>query len=220
MSSRWDAEEDGDLSRASETSLEEFLEGLDAMGDPQGDQPLAETPRVTEGDLKTGSSPLLDVVSEEEEEEGVEPTGPPSCLHDNAPEGETMAASHKSPEKKVRFSDELVQEARHSNTSPSNTSPSNTRHESMEPTDTQEAGDPQDQAERPAGEAQTQSSSVGQGEPPKAPGPPTAPKTDHDDVCSPAPSFPTEERACGPPQEVSPQDVSPQIGRASCRERV
>uniref|UniRef100_A0A8K9ULK8 Coiled-coil domain-containing protein 9B n=1 Tax=Oncorhynchus mykiss TaxID=8022 RepID=A0A8K9ULK8_ONCMY len=114
---RWDASEDGEDLQASKTSLEEFLEELDALADPDIDDSTAETPEVKEGDLKMESSLTLDVVKTEKVSGSVSPgldkaetaQAPADPLEDGTSrQGKAEASPPQATEKKVRFSEELI----------------------------------------------------------------------------------------------------------------
>ncbi|XP_038864980.1 coiled-coil domain-containing protein 9B [Salvelinus namaycush] len=114
---RWDASEDGEELQASKTSLEEFLEELDALADPDIDDSTAETPEVKDGDLKMESSLTLDVVKTEKVSGSISPgldkaetaQAPADPLEDETSrQGKAEASSPQATEKKVRFSEELI----------------------------------------------------------------------------------------------------------------
>ncbi|XP_041703487.2 coiled-coil domain-containing protein 9B isoform X1 [Coregonus clupeaformis] len=106
---RWDANEDGEDLQASKTSLEEFLEELDALADPDIDDSTAETPEVKDGDLKMESSPTLEVVNTKEVSGSVSPQAPADTPEVGTPrQGKAEASSPQATEKKVRFSEELI----------------------------------------------------------------------------------------------------------------
>ncbi|CAB1330818.1 unnamed protein product [Coregonus sp. 'balchen'] len=94
---------------ASKTSLEEFLEELDALADPDIDDSTAETPEVKDGDLKMESSPTLEVVNTKEVSGSVSPQAPADTPEVGTPrQGKAEASSPQATEKKVRFSEELI----------------------------------------------------------------------------------------------------------------
>ncbi|XP_070984843.1 coiled-coil domain-containing protein 9B-like isoform X2 [Oncorhynchus clarkii lewisi] len=113
---RWDASEDGDDLQASETSLEEFLEELDALGGPDVDDSTAETPEVNDVYLKIESFLTPDVVKTEEVSGPVNPAldqadwlhAPADTSEEGTPRQEkAKESSPRAAEKKVRFSVEL-----------------------------------------------------------------------------------------------------------------
>ncbi|XP_021440371.2 coiled-coil domain-containing protein 9B isoform X1 [Oncorhynchus mykiss] len=113
---RWDASEDGDDLQASETSLEEFLEELDALGGPDVDDSTAETPEVKDVYLKIESFLTPDVVKTEEVSGPVNPAldqadwlhAPADPSEEGTPRQEkAKESSPRAAEKKVRFSVEL-----------------------------------------------------------------------------------------------------------------
>ncbi|CDQ65935.1 unnamed protein product [Oncorhynchus mykiss] len=113
---RWDASEDGDDLQASETSLEEFLEELDALGGPDVDDSTAETPEVKDVYLKIESFLTPDVVKTEEVSGPVNPAldqadwlhAPADTSEEGTPRQEkAKESSPRAAEKKVRFSVEL-----------------------------------------------------------------------------------------------------------------
>ncbi|KAK6304342.1 hypothetical protein J4Q44_G00249280 [Coregonus suidteri] len=114
---RWDASEEGEDLQASETSLEEFLEELDALGGPDIDDSTAETPEVKDVDLTMESLLTLDVVKTEEVSGPVSPAldqaewaqAPADTPEEGTPrQGKAEESSPRAAEKKVRFSVELI----------------------------------------------------------------------------------------------------------------
>lgn len=147
-----------------------------------------------------------------------------------ASQEKTEASSPKGPEKKVRFSDDLIKGSHETHTvgdqnsacletkgdsSFKNTSSSTVSQKLEErqhaPIDTQGAGSTQDQVDIHAGDAQPQSSSTRPGQQLQAPEVSTAFKTEcaesrqHDNVVTPSSSSHMEEKASGPQQENSVQ---------------
>ncbi|XP_035608324.1 coiled-coil domain-containing protein 9B-like isoform X2 [Oncorhynchus keta] len=112
---RWDASEDGDDLQASETSLEEFLEELDALGGPDVDDSTAETPEVKDVYLKIESFLTPDVVKTEEVSGPVSPAldqadwlqAPADTSEEDTPRQEKAKESSHRAAEKVRFSVEL-----------------------------------------------------------------------------------------------------------------
>ncbi|XP_029983325.1 coiled-coil domain-containing protein 9B isoform X2 [Sphaeramia orbicularis] len=99
---RWQANEEGESLQDSEATLEEFLEELDALTDPEAaDQ--------KDGDTKTKLSP--DVVNTPEEVS----VSPATLQEDTPTQGKADSSSQRGSEKKVRFSEELIK-GRHSST--------------------------------------------------------------------------------------------------------
>ncbi|XP_058471397.1 coiled-coil domain-containing protein 9B isoform X1 [Solea solea] len=99
---RWQAGEEGDDLQISDTTLEEFLEELDALTDAEAEELKAQ-------DAKAKQSPSADMLSTSEEVSGS--TAPGTVSEDTSTLEWQEASSPRSSEKKVRFSEELVQGA-------------------------------------------------------------------------------------------------------------
>ncbi|XP_068194665.1 coiled-coil domain-containing protein 9B isoform X1 [Antennarius striatus] len=98
---RWESNEEGEIQKTSDTTLEEFLEELDALTDEAEDH--------KDQDSNLGHSPCP--LSASASEEGSELTAAVSAAHrgeDCPPQGTTGTSSPRSSDKRVRFSDELV----------------------------------------------------------------------------------------------------------------
>ncbi|KAM4625901.1 coiled-coil domain-containing protein 9B [Polymixia lowei] len=219
---RWDANEEGEHLQTSESILEEFLEELDALADPEIDD-------LRDGDPKVKSLPSPDAPESEEVvsgsgSEGVEvsggPPGPgPAAIlgEDVLTQGKAEALLPRGSDKKVRFSEELIQgtpashstgtqgsacfESRELNTLKTS-SPSKIKHEvqsSKQPlvSAKEDVGSPEDQGDRSAPVAQRQATEalvVSQTECAKK-----------DSVPPAAPSSPPPEKACASLQDSSVQ---------------
>lgn len=190
--------------QSSDTTLEEFLEELDALTDPEVEDQKDE-------DSKMKQSPSPDSLSTSEEVSG----STPSPREDAPAQGKAEASSPRGSEKKVRFSEELVQGAHTKQTTGSQdsgssesrsassfkaSSPKKTQHKvqgPQQPVESAKQDDvrPQDQGGGP-------------------PAPPVAwqqaPETECIKKDSPfhtAPSSPSAEKACASLQESSVQPV-------------
>ncbi|XP_023258491.1 uncharacterized protein C15orf52 homolog isoform X3 [Seriola lalandi dorsalis] len=102
---RWQANEDGENLQISDTTLEEFLEELDALTDVEVDD-------QKDQDSKTKLSPSPDSLSTSEEvSESTAPVSTTTLREDASTHVQAEASSPRSSEKKVRFSEELIQGA-------------------------------------------------------------------------------------------------------------
>ncbi|XP_071354356.1 coiled-coil domain-containing protein 9B isoform X7 [Trachinotus anak] len=102
---RWQANEEGENLQTSDTTLEEFLEELDALAD-------VEVEDQKDQDSKTKLSPSPDSLSTSEEmSESTTPVSAATLREDASTHGQAEASSPRSLEKKVRFSEELIQGA-------------------------------------------------------------------------------------------------------------
>ncbi|XP_039993621.1 coiled-coil domain-containing protein 9B isoform X2 [Xiphias gladius] len=206
---RWQASEEGDNLQTSDTTLEEFLEELDALTDVEvGDQ--------KEQDSKTKLSPSPDLLSTCEEVSGsTAPVSAATLREDTSTQGQAEASSPHNLEKKVRFSEEHIQGAHMRQTTGSRdsassesgsqssakaSSPKKNKHEVQGPQQPlesakQDDGSPQDQGGSPSAPpvAQQQASENECTE--KDSNPPTAPKS------------PPAEKACASLQEGSVQHI-------------
>ncbi|XP_071354351.1 coiled-coil domain-containing protein 9B isoform X3 [Trachinotus anak] len=101
----WQANEEGENLQTSDTTLEEFLEELDALAD-------VEVEDQKDQDSKTKLSPSPDSLSTSEEmSESTTPVSAATLREDASTHGQAEASSPRSLEKKVRFSEELIQGA-------------------------------------------------------------------------------------------------------------
>ncbi|XP_045917775.1 coiled-coil domain-containing protein 9B isoform X2 [Micropterus dolomieu] len=203
---RWQATEEGENLQTSDT-LEEFLEELDALTD-------AEVEDQKDQESKIELSPSPNSLSTSEEVSGS--TAPESAtpLREHAPtQGKAEASSPRGSEKKVRFSEELVQGTRQTTGSQDSastearslstlkaSSPKPPPHEvqgSQQPLESanQDDGFPQDQGGGPSAPpvAQQQASETE--------------CTKKDSIPPTAPSSPSPEKACASLQESSVQLV-------------
>lgn len=204
---RWQANEEGDNLRSSDTTLEEFLEELDALTD-------AEVEDQKDQDSKTKLSPSPDSLNTSEEVSGSTGSVSTANLREDTPtQGKTKTPSPRGSEKKVRFSEELIQgahtsqitssqESASSESSPSSfkaSSPGEIKSEvqgSQQPLESakQDCGSPQDQGDGPfAPVAQQQATETE--------------CTKKDSTPPTAPSSPPTEKACASLQESSVQPV-------------
>ncbi|XP_070777152.1 coiled-coil domain-containing protein 9B [Enoplosus armatus] len=101
---RWQANEEGENLQTSDTTLEEFLEELDALTDAE-----VEDQRGQDSKMKL-SSP--DSLSTSEEVSGsTDPESAAPLREDTPAQGKAEASTPRGSEKKVRFSEELIQGA-------------------------------------------------------------------------------------------------------------
>ncbi|CAK6976788.1 coiled-coil domain-containing protein 9B [Scomber scombrus] len=100
---RWQENEEGDNQQSSDTTLEEFLEELDALTD-------AEAEDQKDQDSKMKLSPSPDSLNTSEEVSGsTDSVSAASSRKDTPIQGKTDAAPPRGSEKKVRFSEDLIQ---------------------------------------------------------------------------------------------------------------
>ncbi|KAM7403937.1 hypothetical protein PAMA_004379 [Pampus argenteus] len=200
---RWQANEEGDNLQYSDTTLEEFLEELDALTD-------AEVEDQKDQDLKVKSSPTPDSLNTSEDMSGS--TGSVSAASvrvDTPTQGKTDAPSPRGSEKKVRFSEELIQGAYTSQTTSSQVSvstessprslPSKIKCEEQSPQQPIESakegcGSPQDQGSGPSATVAEHQASETE-------------CTKTDSSLPTAPSSPPADKACASLQENSVQAV-------------
>ncbi|XP_069580380.1 coiled-coil domain-containing protein 9B isoform X2 [Brachyistius frenatus] len=196
---RWQANDDEENPEISDTTLEEFLEELDALTD--GDVEGQET--------KTKMSPSPDSPSTPEDvSRSAAPVSAASSREDTPAQGKAEASSPRGSEKKVRFSEELVRGAHARQTTSSQdsaasetgclislkaSSPKKSKHEVQAPQQPLESakqgdGSPQDEGGCPCAPPETECTE-------KDSNPPTAP-------CSPP-----AEKACASLEESSVQPV-------------
>ncbi|XP_023140519.2 coiled-coil domain-containing protein 9B isoform X2 [Amphiprion ocellaris] len=197
---RWQANDEGENPQTSDTTLEEFLEELDALTD-------ADVEDLKDQDAITKLSPSPDSLPEEAS--GVSAA---SSREDTPTQGKSEASSPRGSEKKVRFSEELIQGAHARQTagsqdsesrSPSSLkaySPKKIKHEEQEPRQPlesakQDGGSPQDKGGGPFA-------------------PPVALQQASETECTnkdsnppTAPSSPPAEKACASLHESSVQPV-------------
>lgn len=203
---RWQANEEGENLQTSDTTLEEFLEELDALTD-------AEVEDQKDRDSKLKLSPSPDSLSASEEVSGsAAPVSAADPREDAPAQGNAETSSPRASEKKVRFSEELVQGAHTKQTTGSQDSASSESRSpsSLKPPSPKKKQQPQQQrlesADRDHGSPQDQgggpsSSPVAQQQTPesecttKPSDPPTAPRSS------------SPEKACASLQESSVQPV-------------
>ncbi|XP_051243954.1 coiled-coil domain-containing protein 9B isoform X3 [Dicentrarchus labrax] len=102
---RWQANEDEENLQTSDTTLEEFLEELDALTD-------AEVEDLKDHDSKLKLSPSPDSLSVSEEVSGsTAPVSAATLREDTPTQGKAETSSPRGSEKRVRFLEELVQGA-------------------------------------------------------------------------------------------------------------
>ncbi|KAL2098677.1 hypothetical protein ACEWY4_005157 [Coilia grayii] len=114
---RWDVKDTDEDKQASETSLEEFLEELDALCDPDNPSTESEVSQNSDGTAPGAADSGNETVTISHEANqandaasaGASPAGD---IDAEGQESVQNAPSPKGPEKKVRFSSELVQGAR------------------------------------------------------------------------------------------------------------
>lgn len=100
--------------QASETSLEEFLEELDALCDPENPSSEPSLPQNSDGTTAaaaTDDESCVEIGSALETKQTDRTSRSPSGDDDTEKQGNPKVASPKGGEKKVRFSEELVQAA-------------------------------------------------------------------------------------------------------------
>ncbi|XP_035529795.1 coiled-coil domain-containing protein 9B isoform X3 [Morone saxatilis] len=206
---RWQANEDEENLQTSDTTLEEFLEEFDALTD-------AEVEDLKDHDSKLKLSPSPDSLSASEEVSGSTAPVPAATLREDTPtQGKAETSSPRGSEKKVHFSEELVQGTHTKQTtgsqdsassesrslsflkasSPKKTQPEVQRpHQPLESAQ-QDDGSPQDQGGGPSAPpvAQQQASETE--------------CTKKDSTPSTAPSSLSPEKACASLQETSVQPV-------------
>lgn len=203
---RWQANDDEENPQISDTTLEEFLEELDALTD-------ADVEDLREQDAKTKLSPSPDSLSTPEEVSGsAAPLSAASLREDTPTQGKAEASSPRGSEKKVRFSEELIQGAHARQTTGSQdseprgssslkaSSPKKNKHEVQGPQQppesaNQDDGSPQDKGGGPSDPpvAQQQTSET------------ECTKTDSNPPT--APSIPPAEKACASLHDSSVQPV-------------
>ncbi|XP_071755270.2 coiled-coil domain-containing protein 9B [Centroberyx gerrardi] len=200
---RWDANEEGEHLQTSETTLEDFLEELDALADTEPEEAVSGSgsAEVETSGGSTGPEP-----AETEGEDAV-----------TLEKAET--SSPRGSEKKVRFSEELIQGAHarpsagaqdtacsesRGSSSLKASSPSKIKHEVQGPqrpleSAKEDVGSLQDQGDPSAPVAQQQASEALDAS--------ESACTKKDSVAPAAPSSPPAEKACAPLQENSVQPV-------------
>ncbi|KAJ7989050.1 hypothetical protein DPEC_G00315530 [Dallia pectoralis] len=137
---RWDADNDGEDLQASKTSFEEFLDDLDALGDPDINDSTTETQEAEDRDLKMDSlskTKTLDIVKSEGLESGrvntglirtkwfPVPAGVPG--EGTSKQGKADGLSPGATEKKVRFMELITGHGVYEK--PSSEAPNNARSE-------------------------------------------------------------------------------------------
>ncbi|KAM4542889.1 coiled-coil domain-containing protein 9B isoform 2-T3 [Odontesthes bonariensis] len=102
---RWQANDDEEDQQTCDTTLEEFLEELDALTEADGED-------LKDQDSQEKASPSPDSLSTPEEVSGPATLVSADSLREDTPaQGEAEASSPRGSEKKVRFSEELIQKA-------------------------------------------------------------------------------------------------------------
>ncbi|XP_008279645.1 uncharacterized protein C15orf52 homolog isoform X2 [Stegastes partitus] len=195
---RWQANDDGENPQTSDTTLEEFLEELDALTD-------ADLEDLKDQDTKTKLSSSPDSLPEEV---SGDPVSASSSREDTPTQGKAEASSPRGSEKKVRFSEELIQGAHarqaaqdSESRNPSSLkaySPKKLKHEEQgQPLESakQDDGSPQDKGGGPSAPPVTQQQATETECTKKDSNPPTAP------------SSPPAEKACSSLHETSVQPV-------------
>ncbi|XP_019130728.2 coiled-coil domain-containing protein 9B isoform X3 [Larimichthys crocea] len=206
---RWQANEEGDNLQTSDTTLEEFLEELDAL--TEGD---VEDQKDQDSKLKLSPSP--DSLNTSEEVSGcAAPVSAATLREDSSTQVKAEASSPRGLEKKVRFSEELVQGGHTQQTTGSRdsvssesrslsslkaSSPKKKQHEVQGPqlsleSAKQDDDSPQDQGGGPSSLPVAQQQT------------PETECTKKDSTLPTAPSSPSPEKACASLQESSVQPV-------------
>ncbi|XP_049451585.1 coiled-coil domain-containing protein 9B isoform X5 [Epinephelus fuscoguttatus] len=198
---RWQANEDGERLQSSDTTLEEFLEELDALTDP-------ELENLKDEDLKMKLSPSPDSLRTSEEVSG----STDSPREDTPTQGKAEASSPRGLEKKVRFSEELIQGA-HTTGSQDSASSESRSASSLKASSPKKKQQKAQEPQQPLESAkQDDASPQDQGGGPSAPpvAPQQAPETEctkQDSTLPQTPSSPSTEKACTSLQESSVQPV-------------
>ncbi|XP_072221846.1 coiled-coil domain-containing protein 9B isoform X2 [Leuresthes tenuis] len=191
---RWQANDNGEDQQTCDTTLEDFLEELDALTEADGED-------LKDQDSQEKTSPSPDSLSTPEEVSGPATlVSADSLREDTLVQGKAEASSPRGSEKKVRFSEELVRKAPVRQDSASSESKKNKGevqrpqqpHESVE----QDNGSSQDNEGVPSTLPVTQQLT-------------TEPEHTKKDSNPPAPpsSPPAAEKACASPHEMSVQPV-------------
>ncbi|XP_040917332.1 coiled-coil domain-containing protein 9B isoform X2 [Toxotes jaculatrix] len=199
---RWQANEEGDNLQTSDTTLEEFLEELDALTDAE----------VEDQDSKMKLSCSPDSLSTPEEVSG---STAPVLEEDTSTQGRAEASSPRSLEKKVRFSEELILGAHTRQITGSRDSASS---ESKSQSSLKASSPKKNQQEVQGPQQPLESSKQDDGSPQDQGGGPCAPPvaqqqasetecTKNDSNPPTAPSSPPAEKACASLQEGSVQPV-------------
>nr|XP_046269724.1 coiled-coil domain-containing protein 9B isoform X2 [Scatophagus argus] len=202
---RWQANEEGENLQTSDTTLEEFLEELDALTDPE-----VEEQKDQDSKMKLSPSPVS-VSTSEEVHGSPAPASAASLREDSPAQGTEEASSPRGLEKKVRFSEELIQGAHTrqstgSQDSVSSESRSLSSLKTSSPKKEQGLQQPVESAKQDDGSPQDQGG--GPSAPPVAQQ--QAPETEctrKDSHLLATPSSPSLEKACGSLQEGSVQPV-------------
>nr|XP_033497795.1 coiled-coil domain-containing protein 9B isoform X4 [Epinephelus lanceolatus] len=198
---RWQANEDGERLQSSDTTLEEFLEELDALTDP-------ELENLKDEDLKMKLSPSPDSLRTSEEVSG----STDSPREDTPTQGKAEASSPRGSEKKVRFSEELIQGA-HTTGSQDSASSESKSASSLKASSPKKPQQKAQELQQPLESAkQDDASPQDQGGGPSAPpvAPQQAPETEctkQDSTLPQTPSSPSTEKACTSLQESSVQPL-------------
>ncbi|XP_030575523.1 coiled-coil domain-containing protein 9B isoform X3 [Archocentrus centrarchus] len=204
---RWQANDEGDNLQMPDTTLEEFLEELDALTDADADD-------LKDQDTKTKLSPSPDSLSTPEEASESAATVSAAILReDTLTQGKAEASSPRGLEKKVRFSEELIQGAHARQTtgsqdsesrSPSSlkaSSPKKNKHEVQRPQQPLESSK--------QGDESLQDKGGGSAAPSVAQQQVSETECTKKDSSSPAaPSSPPAEKACTPLHEVQPVELT------------
>lgn len=182
------------------------MEELDALTDAVDE---VEDPKDGDSKMKVSPSPLS--LSASEEVSGSTAPVSAASLREGSPQGKTEASSPRSSEKKVRFSEELIQAAHKRQTTGSQDSASSesgclSSFKASSPKKKQGPQQPLESAKQDDGSPQDQGG--GPSAPPVAQQQPSQTEcTKKDSNPSAAPSSPSPERACDSVQESSVQPV-------------
>ncbi|XP_035023568.1 coiled-coil domain-containing protein 9B isoform X2 [Hippoglossus stenolepis] len=204
---RWQAGEEGENLQMSDTTLEEFLEELDALTD-------VDVEDQTGQDTKTKLSPSSDLQSVSEEVSGsAAPVSAATLREDASSQGHPEALSPRSSEKKVRFSEELIQGARTRQTAGSQDSASSESNlKASSPSSKQNKQEVQGPQQPFESAKQDDGSPQDQGDDPSAP--PVAQWESYEIECTKkdsnpptSPNSPPAEKACASPEKASLQPV-------------
>ncbi|XP_030299788.1 coiled-coil domain-containing protein 9B isoform X2 [Sparus aurata] len=188
---RWQVNEDGESLQTSDTTLEEFLEELDALTEPDLEDPKDQ-------DTKIKLSPSPDSLSG-----STAPVSADTLREDSPTQLKAEVSSPKSSEKKVRFSEELVQVAHTRQTTGSQDSSSL---KAASPKKIKGPQQPLESAKQDDGSPGPQDQGGGPSAPPVAQQQASETECTRKDSALPtAPSSPSPEKACASLQESSVQ---------------
>ncbi|KAG7226157.1 hypothetical protein INR49_014252 [Caranx melampygus] len=206
---RWQANEEGENQQSCDTTLEEFLEELDALTD-------IEVEDQKDQDSKLKLSPSPDSLSTSEEvSESTAPVPAATLREDASAPVQAEASSPRSLEKKVRFSEELILGAHtRQTTGPQDSANSETRSQSSLKASSPKKNKHEVQGQQQPLESARQDDGSPQDQGGGPPVPPVAQQQAAETECTKtdsnpptAPNSPPAEKACASLQEGSVQPV-------------